>query len=99
MEVVIRDDPEDAVAAFDAIAVRHDIVGKVGSDGSPRGLTLWGPPASVAEGIRAYAGVGVSEVMWVFRDPFDIETIERLGELRAALGPMGPAGTVEGRGV
>jgi alkanesulfonate monooxygenase SsuD/methylene tetrahydromethanopterin reductase-like flavin-dependent oxidoreductase (luciferase family) len=85
MEVVIRDDPEAAVAAFDALAARHDIVGKVGSDGSPRGLTLWGQPASVASGIRAYADVGVSEVMWVFRDPFDLETIERLGEVRAAL--------------
>jgi hypothetical protein len=28
--------------------------------------------------------------MWVFRDPFDLETIERLGEVRAALGSMGP---------
>ena len=74
------------------IAVRHGIVGKVGSDGSPRGLTLWGPPASVASGIRAYAEVGVSEVMWVFRDPFDLETIERLGEVRAALGSIGPGG-------
>ena len=72
--------------------VRHGIVGKVGSDGSPRGLTLWGSPASVASGIRAYAEVGVSEVMWVFRDPFDLETIERLGEVRAALGSIGPGG-------
>ncbi len=85
MEVVIRDDPEAALAAFDAMAVRHDIVGKLGSDGSSRGLTLWGPPAAVAGGIRGYAEVGVSEVMWVFRDPFDLETIERLGEVRAAL--------------
>ena len=85
MEVVIRDEPRDAIAAFDRMAVRHDIVDKVGSDGSPRGLTLWGPPASVAGGIRGYADVGVSEVMWVFRDPFDLETIERLGEVRAAL--------------
>ena len=85
MEVVIRDDPDDAIAAFDKVAVRHDIAGKVGSDGSPRGLTLWGHPAAVAAGIGAYADVGVSEVMWVFRDPFDLETIERLGEVRAAL--------------
>jgi hypothetical protein len=27
----------------------------------------------------------MSEVMWVFRDPFDLETIRRLPEVRAEL--------------
>ncbi|HEY8168468.1 MAG TPA: LLM class flavin-dependent oxidoreductase [Candidatus Limnocylindrales bacterium] len=85
MDVVIRDDPQAALAAYQSIAQRHDIVGKVGSDGSPRDLSLWGSPASVAAGLRDYAAVGVAEVMWIFRDPFDVETIERLPEVRAAL--------------
>ena len=34
----------------------------------------------------AFEGLpGVAEVIPVFRDPFDTETIERLGEVRAAL--------------
>ena len=86
MDVVVRDDPAAALAAYGAIAERHGLVGQVGSDGTRRGLMLWGPPATVAEGIRAYADVGVAEVMWIFRDPFDLETMERLGEVRAALG-------------
>jgi alkanesulfonate monooxygenase SsuD/methylene tetrahydromethanopterin reductase-like flavin-dependent oxidoreductase (luciferase family) len=86
MDVVIRDDPAAALAAYEAVAVRHGIVDQVGSDGGRRDLTLWGSPATVAEGVRGYAEVGVSEVIWIFRDPFDLETIERLGEVRAALG-------------
>jgi len=86
MDVVIRDDSDAALAAYDAMAARHGLVGKIGSDGRRQGLTLWGPPATVADGIRAYAEVGVTEVMWIFRDPFDLETIERLGEVRDALG-------------
>jgi hypothetical protein len=27
----------------------------------------------------------VSEVIFVFRDPFDVETIERIGEIRATI--------------
>jgi alkanesulfonate monooxygenase SsuD/methylene tetrahydromethanopterin reductase-like flavin-dependent oxidoreductase (luciferase family) len=83
MDVVIRDDPAAALAAYDAIAVRHDIVDNVGSDGGRRDLTLWGPPATVAEGIRDYAEVGVSEVIWFFRI-LRPGTIERL-TVRAAL--------------
>jgi alkanesulfonate monooxygenase SsuD/methylene tetrahydromethanopterin reductase-like flavin-dependent oxidoreductase (luciferase family) len=74
-----------ALAAYEGIAVRHGNVDKVGSDGGRRDLTLWGPPATIADGVRAYAEVGVSEVIWIFRDPFDLETIERLREVRAAL--------------
>jgi hypothetical protein len=29
--------------------------------------------------------LGIAEVMFTFREPFDLETIERVGELRAAL--------------
>jgi alkanesulfonate monooxygenase SsuD/methylene tetrahydromethanopterin reductase-like flavin-dependent oxidoreductase (luciferase family) len=86
LDCVIRDDREAALAAYDAIAGRHGLRAQVGSDGTRRGLTHWGPPAAVADGISSYAEVGVSEVIWIFRDPFDLETIERLAEVRAALG-------------
>jgi hypothetical protein len=39
----------------------------------------------VAAYLDGYARIGVSEVIVVFRDPFDLETIERVGEIRAAL--------------
>ena len=85
MDVVIRDDPDAAVAAYVAVAGMHGLGDRVGSDGSRRDLMLWGHPGAVAAGIRAYADVGVTEVMWIFRDPFDLETIERLSEVRAEL--------------
>jgi hypothetical protein len=40
----------------------------------------------VVAGLRAYAAVGVSESVWIFRTPFDHETMDRLGEVRARLG-------------
>jgi alkanesulfonate monooxygenase SsuD/methylene tetrahydromethanopterin reductase-like flavin-dependent oxidoreductase (luciferase family) len=85
MDVVVRDDPVAALDAYAAVARRHDLLGMVGSDGGRRDLTLWGPPANVASGIGAYAEVGVAEVIWIFRDPFDLETIDRLAEVRTAL--------------
>jgi hypothetical protein len=39
----------------------------------------------VADLVRAYAAIGVREVMWILRDPFDAETTARLPEVRAAL--------------
>jgi hypothetical protein len=35
--------------------------------------------------MRRYQAIGVAEVIWIFRDPFDLETIRRLPEVRAAL--------------
>ena len=42
-------------------------------------------PPSLADAVRAYAEIGIAEVMWTFRHPFDIETMRRLPEVRAAL--------------
>jgi F420-dependent oxidoreductase-like protein len=84
-DVVVRDDPAEAVRVYDELAVVHGLAGKVGSDGGARGLTLSGPPADVADGLRPFVAIGVSEVIWSFRHPFDLETIERLSEVRAAL--------------
>lgn len=49
-------------------------------------LDLGGSPAEVATGLRAYASVGVGLSIWVFRDPFDLETMRRLREVRELLG-------------
>jgi alkanesulfonate monooxygenase SsuD/methylene tetrahydromethanopterin reductase-like flavin-dependent oxidoreductase (luciferase family) len=86
MDVVVRDDESAALEAWRPIAELHGLPGRVGSDGSPRGLTASGSPEAVAEVVRDYAAVGIAEVMWTFRHPFDVETIRRLSEVRAALG-------------
>lgn len=82
---VIRDDAAGADAAWMPIARRHGLEGRVGSDGTERGLTIGDSPASVAAFVDGYRRIGVSEVIFVFRDPFDLETIERIGEVRDAL--------------
>ena len=81
--IVIRDTREAAAAAWDETARRHGIVGRVGADGTSRGLTVGGPPADVDAYLDGYRDLGVAEVMFVFRAPFDLETIGRLGELRS----------------
>src|SRR5206468_3892008 len=83
--IVIRDTAEEAQAAWAVIARRHGLVGKVGSDGTDRGLIVGGPPAEVARYLDGYRRIGVGEVMVVLREPFDRETIERVGEVQAAL--------------
>ncbi len=84
-QIVVRDTRAEAVAAWEAIAQRHGLVGKLGSDGTDGGLTVGGPPEEVAAYLDRYRQNGVGEVMFVFREPFDIETIERLGEIRSEL--------------
>ena len=86
MEVVIRDTESAALAAFDEIEDIHGIRGRIGSDGSARSLGVGGPPEMVADFVRAYARLGIEEVLWIFRNPFDLETIRRLDEVRATLG-------------
>jgi len=83
--IVIRDTREQAREAWAAVAARHGLVGKVGSDGTDRGLTVGGPPEEVARYLDRYRQNGVGEVMAVFRDPFDRETIDRIGEVRSAV--------------
>ena len=85
LEVVIRNTEAAARAAFAEIEDLHDIHDRVGSDGSPRGLGVGGPPALVADFIRGYADLGVDEVLWIFRNPWDLETIARMPEVKALL--------------
>jgi alkanesulfonate monooxygenase SsuD/methylene tetrahydromethanopterin reductase-like flavin-dependent oxidoreductase (luciferase family) len=83
---VIRETEDLAVEAWTKVAERHGLEGRVGSDGTDRGLTVGGSPADVAAYLDGYRRIGIGEIIFVFRHPFDVESIERIGEVRAALG-------------
>ena len=85
MEVVIRASEPDAVRDYALVEEAHGIAGRVGSDGHRRGLNVAGPPQAVADYLRPFADLGVAEVIWIFRSPFDLETMSRLDEVRALL--------------
>jgi alkanesulfonate monooxygenase SsuD/methylene tetrahydromethanopterin reductase-like flavin-dependent oxidoreductase (luciferase family) len=86
VHAVIRDDAERALAAWASIAHEHGLDGRVAADGSDRGLTVGGAPARIAAFVDGYRAIGIGEVIFVFRDPFDLESIERIGEVRSLLG-------------
>lgn len=85
LDVVVRDDPSTARAAYDEIVRKHGLAGESGSDGSARGLSIGGPVQDVVAFLRPYADLGIAEAMWIFRDPFDFETMDRLAAVRNAL--------------
>jgi F420-dependent oxidoreductase-like protein len=80
LNVTVRDDRAAAAAAF----------GEVLAHNSPRhherDLDAAGSPAEVAAVLRSYAEAGIGHAMWVLRPPWDLETIRRIAEVRAALG-------------
>jgi len=84
-DAVVRDTTEAALAVYEELAAIHGLEEKTGSDSGARYVLLAGPPADIAKRLRAYEAVGVDEVIWIFRKPFDLETIERIGEVRAVL--------------
>ena len=86
MDLVVRDDAATARAAYDEIVRKHGLKGESGSDGSERGLSVGGPAEDVAAFLRPYADIGIAELIWIFRDPFDFETMDRLAAVRSALG-------------
>jgi alkanesulfonate monooxygenase SsuD/methylene tetrahydromethanopterin reductase-like flavin-dependent oxidoreductase (luciferase family) len=86
MDLVVRDDAATARAAYDEIVRKHGLRGESGSDGSERGLSVGGPAEDVAAFLRPYADIGIAELIWIFRDPFDFETMDRLAAVRSALG-------------
>ncbi len=78
-EVAIRPSVGEAVDAFESIRLRHSLP-------PARLLAVGGPPTEVAKTTRADAALGFRHPIWIFRDPFDLETIGRLPEVRAELG-------------
>lgn len=85
MDVVIRASESDARRDYAVVEAHHGIADRVGSDGTERGLNVGGPPDAVAEYVRQFEALGIAEVIWIFRSPFDLETMARLGEVRSAL--------------
>lgn len=79
VNVVIRDDRASAEAAWDGWFRVHRPQGGEGR------LTAGGTVEEVASVLRAYRDVGFAHPVLIFRTPWDLATIERLPELRAAL--------------
>jgi alkanesulfonate monooxygenase SsuD/methylene tetrahydromethanopterin reductase-like flavin-dependent oxidoreductase (luciferase family) len=84
MDIVIRDSEAEAAAVFEAIQDGHGLRDRVDTDGDPRGVSAAGPPAVVVDHVREFERLGIREVIWVFRSPFDLETIARVAEVRVA---------------
>lgn len=82
MEVVIRTAEAEVRDYWTGVEERHGIRGRVGSDGTPRLLNAGGPPQAVADYLRQFEALGIDEVIWTFRNPFDLETMGQLGEVR-----------------
>jgi len=79
LNVVVRRDRAAAEAAWDGWFQVHRPRGGEG------GLDIGGSVAEVAAGLRAYRDVGFAHPVLIFRAPWDLATVERLPELRAAL--------------
>ncbi len=84
MNVVIRDDVAAADAAFAEIVAAHRLADPPSDDGPPEPDAA-GTPSMIAGYVRPFAALGVAEVIWIFRRPFDLETIGRLGAVERAL--------------
>jgi hypothetical protein len=63
----------------------HGLAGRIGPDGTDRDLTVGGPVDEIASYVAELRALGISEAVFIFRAPFDLETIGRIGEVRAAL--------------
>ncbi len=77
--IVIRDDPADAVRAAGGL-LEHNGIPDFGNV-----PVLLGPPSLIAEQLQPYRALGMVEVVVRMPAPYDPETIERIGEVRAAL--------------
>ena len=82
-EGIIRDDPAEARSVFEA-AYRGN-----GLDPAAGVFALCGPPATIAASLRPLVDAGFSHVIWAFRAPYDLETLERLTEVRDLLARRG----------
>jgi alkanesulfonate monooxygenase SsuD/methylene tetrahydromethanopterin reductase-like flavin-dependent oxidoreductase (luciferase family) len=85
LHAVVRDSIGEADRVWAETARRHGLEIQGDADGGEDGRTIGGSPAELARFISGYERAGIGEVIFVFRDPFDVETIDRLGEVRAAL--------------
>jgi F420-dependent oxidoreductase-like protein len=85
LDAVVRETDAEARAVWAQTSRIHGLDGRVGSDGSDRGLTIGGSPADVAAYLATLRALGIAEAVFTFRAPFDLETIERIDDMRPAL--------------
>jgi len=78
--IVIRDSRQEAERAWE-----HWVTAHRPQAGEDR-LVAHGSVAEVAATLERYRAVGFEHPVLIFRAPFDLETMDRLPELRAALG-------------
>jgi alkanesulfonate monooxygenase SsuD/methylene tetrahydromethanopterin reductase-like flavin-dependent oxidoreductase (luciferase family) len=78
IDLVIRDNAETAKSILAASRLANGSETSYPED-------LFGPPAQVAEQLRAYVDVGFTHFLVDVRRPYDAETIERLPEIRELL--------------
>ena len=48
-------------------------------------VLVGGPPTAVADALRPFVDAGFRHLIWIFRSPWDLETIRRLPEVRTLL--------------
>jgi alkanesulfonate monooxygenase SsuD/methylene tetrahydromethanopterin reductase-like flavin-dependent oxidoreductase (luciferase family) len=77
--LIIDDDPAAARSRLDALMAAN------GTDDLGSGPQLLGSPEAVADALRPYRDLGVSTVIVRMPAPYDAQTIERIGEIAAAL--------------
>ncbi len=83
MDVVIRDTVEAAHRVYQQIERAHFLrPGQTESDDPDQVLNVGGPPELVADYLAGFRAIGVDEVMWILRSPWDRETIQRVAEVR-----------------
>ena len=78
--IVIRDREADATAAWHALCAANGI------DDAGNVPHLLGSPQLVADAIRPYLSLGFSTIICRMPAPFDVETVERMTEVRELLG-------------
>jgi alkanesulfonate monooxygenase SsuD/methylene tetrahydromethanopterin reductase-like flavin-dependent oxidoreductase (luciferase family) len=83
VNVVVRSSAAAARRAWDRVRAVHGI------QPDERSLHAAGSPGEVAAALRPWVAAGIDEIIAVLRSPWDHETIERLPEVRAALGAPG----------
>lgn len=79
VDLLIRDDRDAAMAAYVAQLARH------GDEVDPAWPVHLGPPAAIAAELRPYVELGFRHFILDMPAPYDLETIDRIGELLAAL--------------
>jgi F420-dependent oxidoreductase-like protein len=78
LNIVIRDSVAEARSAWSTWLERHRI--QPGEED-----LVGGPPEVVADALRPYLDIGFEHLVFIFRSPWDRQTMERTAEVRALL--------------